>query len=194
MNNYFIPFIPSAKVNYITIITLMEYADYNIESNAYDTIHYISIPKLSKLVNISTSTLNRIVSNDQSNDYRLFLSVDVKHKIIKLNTAFSNSKITNKKPFIILTKAEIQILKEYNDNLLCKYLMYIKYYCGYSKSGYTDFTANQFLIAIGYQTSSNSTKERLSFYNKILKERNLLIIETFIDELGHNRNRYLYRL
>lgn len=192
MKHYFLPFEPSAKVNYITLFTLLENAEYNTETKAYDTIRYASIPKLAEQLNLSKSTLSRMISNDDKNDYKLFLSADTKEKVITLNTSFSNSKNTEKKPFIVLTSAEVQLLKEKSDNLLCKYLMYVKYYCGYSKTKETNFTANQFLNAIGYETSSNSTKNSISSYNALLKEKKLIQIETYFDEMGHRRNRYTY--
>ncbi len=43
MNNYFIPFIPEADINYFHLLALYDIADYNTETKCYDTIQYTSI-------------------------------------------------------------------------------------------------------------------------------------------------------
>ena len=189
MKRYYLPFEPSADVNYLQLFELMEKAEYNTERKAFDTIPYASIPKLAEQLTFSASTLNRILSNKA---YTPFLSIDKENKVITLNNSFSNSSNREKKPFIVLTQEEVQLLKQYNDNLLCKYLIYTKYYCGYSKNKVQDFTASQFLVACGYASNSNSNKDKISSYNTILSKSGFLQIESYRDNLGHKRNRYKY--
>ena len=78
------------------------------------------------------------------------------------------------------------------NNLFAKYLIYLKYYCGYSKDNKTDFTAQQFLIACGYSVNSNNTLSQLSEYNGLLVKRGIITIQKKRDELGHTRNIYSY--
>lgn len=191
MKHYYLPFEPSADVNYFILFELIEKAEYNVETKAFDTIPYVSIKKLADQLTFSQTTLNRIISNDKNNAYKSFVSADTKKKVITLKNSFSNSN-TERQPFIVLTDKEVQLLKQHNDNLFCRYLMYIKYYCGYSKSKKTDFTANQFLTACGYSIKSNSNKENLSLYNERMVKNDLMRIERYTDDLGHLRNRYAY--
>ena len=83
-------------------------------------------------------------------------------------------------------------MRQEEDNLLCKYYIYLKYYCSLAEKAGTkqDFTAKQFLSAIGYSTNSQSQLDKISSYNKKLKEKGLIIITTYRDELGHTRNIY----
>ena len=57
--------------------------------------------------------------------------------------------------------------------LLCKYYIYLKYYCSLAKKAgiKQDFTAKQFLTAIGYSTKSQKQIDKISTYNK-KKHRN----------------------
>jgi len=54
-----------------------------------------------------------------------------------------------------------------------------------------DFTAKQFLSAIGYSIKSQSQLDKISSYNNKLKEYGLISITTYRDELGHTRNVYI---
>jgi len=54
------------------------------------------------------------------------------------------------------------------DNLLAKYIIFMKYMCGVN-GGSSDFTANQFLTAFGYTTQSNNMKDKISKYNNLLE-------------------------
>ena len=53
-----------------------------------------------------------------------------------------------------------------------------------------DFTAKQFLSAIGYSTKSQSQIDKISTYNNKLKKQGLILITPYKDELGHTRNIY----
>ena len=91
-----------------------------------------------------------------------------------------------------LTENEVKLLQAQNDNLLCKYYIYMKYYCSLAQLAGTkqDFTAKQFLASIGYSINSNSQLDKISGYNSLLKEKGLISIDTYRDDQGHTRNRY----
>ena len=135
----------------------------------------------------SNSTLNRLLANDE---YKDFLTIDKDKRVITLNS--SVIKGSNNNCFVRLTNKEIAYLRQEEDNLLCKYYIYLKYYCSLAEKAGTkqDFTAKQFLSAIGYSTNSQSQLDKISSYNKKLKEKGLIIITTYRDELGHTRNIY----
>lgn len=48
MKRYYLPFEPSADVNYFILFELIEKAKYNAETKAFDTIPYVSIKKLAE--------------------------------------------------------------------------------------------------------------------------------------------------
>lgn len=187
MKIYYLHFKPKADVNYMHLFSLYDLADYNPATKAYDTINYTSIPKLAALLPYSNSTLNRILANDE---YKDFLTIDKDKRVITLNS--SVIKGSNNNCFVRLTNKEIAYLRQEEDNLLCKYYIYLKYYCSLAEKAGTkqDFTAKQFLSAIGYSTNSQSQLDKISSYNKKLKEKGLIIITTYRDELGHTRNIY----
>ncbi len=187
MKVYYLHFNPKADVNYLHLFSLYDLAEYNPATKAYDTITYTSIPKLAALLPYSNSTLNRLLANDK---YKDFLSIDKDNRVITLNS--SVIKGSNNNCFVRLTNKEIAYLRQEEDNLLCKYYIYIKYYCYIAEKAGTkqDFTAKQFLSAIGYSTNSQSQLDKISSYNKKLKEKGLISITTYRDELGHTRNIY----
>ena len=187
MKIYYLNFKPKAGINYLHLFALYDLAQYNPSTKAFDTIIYNSISSLAKLLPFSYATLNRILVDEE---YKDFLTIDKNNKTITLNCSVIKGSLNN--CFVRLTQNEVELLKRINDNLLCKYYIYIKYYC--SLSNFTgekqDFTANQFLLAIGYSTKSNSQIDKISYYNKILKENDLISISTYRDEQGHTRNIY----
>lgn len=187
MKVYYLHFNPKADVNYLHLFSLYDLADYNPATKAYDTINYTSIPKLAALLPYSNSTINRILANDE---YKDFLTIDKDKRVITLNS--SVIKGSNNNCFVRLTNKEIAYLRQAKDNLLCKYYIYLKYYCSLAKKAGTkqDFTAKQFLSAIGYSTNSHSQLDKISSYNAKLKEQGLITITTYRDELGHTRNIY----
>ena len=81
-----------------------------------------------------------------------------------------------------------ELIEKINQRKFERYLVYTKYYCGYTHNN-TDFTAKQFLREFGY---SELQVNDCSGYNTILKDNGLITIEIYKDELGHNRNRYIY--
>lgn len=187
MKHYYIKFIPEAKINYLHLFSLYDLAEYNSNQKAYNTINYKSLSNLAEMLPFSASTLNRILYNDE---YRPFLTLDKKNKQIILNNSVIKGSNNNK--FVRLVDKEISFLREQNDNLLCKYYIYVKYYCSLaSKVGINqNFTAKQFLTAINYSQNSKSQIDKISSYNKILKDRGFITIKVYRDELGHTRNIY----
>lgn len=132
--------------------------------------------------------MNRLLANDE---YKDFFAVDKSAKRITINNNFKGE-AGKENPFVRLSTYEIHALEQYNDSLLYRYYIYIKYFCGYSKEKKTDFTAKQFLSACGYSTVS-SYIQKVSQYNSILKKAGMVDIKSFTDEKGHKRNIYSIR-
>ena len=187
MRIYYIYFKPEADINYLHLFSLYNLAEYNATTKAYDTIKYLSINKLAELLPYSQATLNRLIANKE---YEPFIKIDKKDKIITLNSSVIKGSDNNR--FVRLTQDEVKFLYDKKDNLLCKYYIYLKYYCSLAKKKKfkQDFTTKQFLSAIGYSTKSQSQIDKISRYNKILKESGFISIEKYRDELGHTRNVY----
>lgn len=133
MKIYYLNFKPKADVNYLHLLALYDLAQYNTTTKAFDTITYNSISKLALSLSFSATTLNRMLVN---NDYKHFLSVDKKNRTIKLNC--SVIKGSNNNCFVRLTEKEVKLLQEQNDNLLCKYYIYMKYYCSIAQLANTN--------------------------------------------------------
>lgn len=187
MKIYYLHFKPDADVNYLHLFSLYDLADYNPATKAYDTINYTSIPKLAALLPYSAATLNRLLVNDE---YKQFITIDKENRVLTLNS--SVIKGSNNNCFVRLNENEVAYLRKEQDNLLCKYYIYMKYYCSLAKKAEIkqDFTAKQFLSAIGYSVNSHSQIDKISTYNNKLKEQGLISITTYRDELGHTRNIY----
>lgn len=185
--HYYIPFIPEAKIDYLYLFELMGQATYSPSTKAYDTISYQSVAKLAEKLSFSKSTLDRILTAEK---YLPFLTVDKAQKQIKLHNSFMRG--TEKRPFVCLTDVEVSFLRENDDNLLCKYLIYMKYYCGKTQNKDQDFTAKQFLTACGYSTNSQSQLDTVSNYNSLLETAGFISITKYRDSLGNIRNKYTY--
>lgn len=183
---YYLRFRPTANIDYLYLLAFYDLAEYNEERKVFDTIRYPSVRVLAESLNISTATVNRIFSNPA---YAEFMSVDKTTKTITLCNAFAKGQ---KEQFVRLTAEEVSLIREIGNNLFAKYLIYLKYYCGYAKDKKTDFTAQQFLSACGYSVNSNKTLSQISEYNNLLVSRGIVKIEKYRDELGHTRNRYSY--
>ena len=196
MDKYQIPFIPEADINYFYLFDLMEQATYTQSTKAYDTINYKSISKLAEQVSFSKSVLDKIIDSNhqQGKKYIKFFTVDKKQKEIKLHNCFMAG--SEKRPFVVLTAQEIAFLRKHREversNLLCRYLIYIKYYCGKSKTKTTDFTMKQFLTATNYSTNSHSQENLLTLFNTLIKDAGLATITPFCGDGGENRNCYFY--
>jgi hypothetical protein len=83
------------------------------------------------------STISRILKDEK---YLTYFIKPKGEKIILLNNDFRRGTAAGNK-FIVLEYKEIAFLIYNDDNLLTKYYLYIKYYCGYSKSKTIDTTA-----------------------------------------------------
>lgn len=128
MKIYYLNFKPDADVNYLHLFSLYDLADYNPATKAYDTINYTSIPKLAALLPYSAQTLDRLLKNDE---YKKFLSIDKTNKVITLYSSVISG--SNNNCFVRLTEKEVAYLRKEQDNLLCKYYIYLKYYCSLAK-------------------------------------------------------------
>lgn len=183
---YYLRFRPTANIDYLYLLAFYDLAEYNEESKVFNKIHYSSVRVLAESLNISTATVNRILSNPEYNE---FMCIDKSNKTITLCNTFIRGQ---SEQFIRLTADEVSLIREVNTNLFAKYLIYLKYYCGYSRDNKTDFTAQQFLSACGYSVKSNATLDTISRYNGLLVDRGIIKIEKYRDDKGHTRNRYSY--
>lgn len=183
---YYLRFRPTANIDYLYLLAFYDLAEYNEESRVFNIIHYPSVRVLAESLNISTSTVNRILSNPEYTEY---MRIDKTTKTITLCNSFVKGQ---SEQFVRLTADEVSLIREVNTNLFAKYLIYLKYYCGFTKDKKTDFTAQQFLSACGYSVKSNATLDTISRYNGILADSGLVKIEKYRDEFGHTRNRYTY--
>lgn len=183
-DKYYFKFVPKAKVNYFFLFSLWEKAEFDMSRRFFDTIHYQSITGLAADLKLSVSTLRRYLNNESYND---FFTLDKKNKTIMLK-----NNVKEIKPFVQLTKQQVSVLKQQQDNLLCKYVIYLVFYCGIAeKAGKPqDSTAKQFLLACGYSTTSNNYLEKISGFNSLLVREKIISITCKRDSLGHCRNIY----
>lgn len=182
-----------ADINYIYLLMLYELCQYNATTNQFDTISYSSIKSIVNQCNsifgdysISSSTIVRMLSDSKYSNYLLHNKKD--------KTIVINNNVNNFNKFVVLNTNEFNLIMQYKDNLFIKYLLYHKYYCGYSRAKKHDSTAKQILAAIGYSTSSNSYLSKFSEYNKILSDNKMLSINKYRDQQGNERNVYSYYL
>lgn len=183
---YYIRFRPNANIDYIYLLSFYDIAEYNQIDKVYNIIQYSSVRSLAESLNISPATVNRILCNDE---YKEFMSIDKQTKTILLHNSFTKGQSER---FVILTNREVQLIKEVNTNLFAKYIIYLKYYCGYTQNNSTDFTAQQFLSAFGYSVKSNTTLDTICKYNRLLVDSGIITIIKYRDNLGHIRNIYQY--
>ena len=121
MKHYYLPFLPMAKIDYLHLLALYDLAEYQTDTGAFDTIRYTSSAALAEQVKLSSSTISRILKSEK---YADFLIVDREHKVITLKNNFRKSV---NQPFVMLTAAEVKLIREIEDNLFAKYLIYLKY-------------------------------------------------------------------
>ena len=186
LKQYYLRFLPTANIDYILLLNLYDLADYNTDTKTYNTVKYKSLAGLADLLGISERTLRRHLENK---DYEPFLEWNKKNKEIILHNDFS--KTGYRVPFITVSPVEVRLLKDQNDNLLCKYFIYLKYFCGYSATKRIDTTCKQFLSAIGY-SSNSSYLSRISSYNTLLEKNGIIKIKKIHDESGFVRNIYCF--
>ena len=188
MKQYYIPYDETKDINYIYVLAFYKAATYNKLTKRYDTISYRSLSNLSEQIKsvsnkkISVSTLGRILKDSK---YSMILSVPEDRKAIIIK---NDIKSLNK--FVVLSEKEADLLLDKDDILLAKYLLYLKYFCGYSKSKKINTTAKQFLLACGYSTNSNDYISRISEFNRLLVDQGIIKIEKYRDDNGNERNSY----
>ena len=182
----------TATIDYIFLLALYKIAKSNKADKLKNIIQYKSVKELSQMLADvgcyrSTATINRILKDriQQYNDYLIYNKTD---RIIILRNDFRQIQ-NNRNKFITIQKNNIDVLLQYDNNLLCKYYFYIVYYCGKSKT--TDFTAKKFLQSSGYTTNSNNYISKLSEFNGILLAHNMIKIQKYKDTNGHERNLYI---
>ena len=199
-NKIFLPYKPQADINYINLFYFYGIAERYEEKGVKSDILYSSNADIARKINnkfgdktISSSTIGRMIKNEEQYKYFFSILTTGKTRWIIINNDFSNqTKIELiKNPFVVLNKKVYNFLLEQKDNLLAKYVIYCKYQCGYYH-GKTDFTANQFLQTFGYSTQSNSTKDKLTMYNHLLEEQGILKIDRYTAENGTRRNTYYF--
>lgn len=194
MRTYYIQYDEQAKVNYCVIFCLYMISQKNSTEKLNNIIVYKSQKELVEKIkkecnyNIAESTVSKIL-NDTKKGYNIYFTKQENENIIRLNCNFKKGKAVSNK-FITITEEEIRFLLKQDDKLLNKYYLYLKYYCGYSKSGMIDTTANQILSAIGYSPNCGNNKQKLSDYNNLLVNQGFIEITRFVDTAGHCRNIY----
>lgn len=217
---YYLPYVEKANVNYIYLLYLYSIAErydtgrfdpLHPNQSIKSDISFKSWKDLENKINcklskyqekndigmlktlISSDTLKRNLLKD---DYKYFLCIEKFNKeyTIILFNDFSNlgrlASEDKRLPFVRLPSIIIDLLLETKDNLLAKYIIYIKYYCGISNTNSTDFTAKQFLRAVGYKDTANNYISKISEYNRLLQERGIINIKKWRDDNGHERNTY----
>lgn len=191
---YYIYYQEDTNINYVYLLLLQRLAKYNTDTKCYDTITYENIKQLTDSINehycgnsVSQSTVSRVLNNEDYKEYFIYYKTEKKIQLLN-NFSKSNSK---RNKFIVLNEQEAEMLIQNNDNLLCTYYCYLKYYCGYSKSKEIDTTAKQFFSACGYKESGRY-KTKLSEYNKELAEKGYINIKKYRDNNGHLRNVYSF--
>lgn len=191
LKNYYIPFLPLADINYYYLFSLYDLAQYRKELNAYDYLKIKSYNALANEIGISESTARRMLTEYE--DYKNFFNYNKETKEIILLNKFARS-AGNNKPFVLLIDKEIDFLRkhQYLGNLLPKYLIYLKYACGHSKTKIANFTIPQFLEATGY-AKTKAYADKISSFNTLLVSNEFIKINKFLDSnIGHYRNAYIY--
>lgn len=191
LKKYYIPFLPLADINYYYLFSLYDLAQYRKELNAYDYLKIKSYNSLANEIGISESTTRRMLT--QYDNYKNFFNYNKDTKEIILLNKFSRS-TGNNKPFVLLIDKEIDFLRkhQYLGNLLPKYLIYLKYSCGHSKSKQATFTIPQFLEATGY-AKTKAYADKISSFNTLLVCNGVIKINRFFDKnIGQYRNSYIY--
>lgn len=188
---YYIIYDEKTDINYIYLLFFISIADYNPASKRFDIVRYKSIKKLADKINevcgdnsISTSTLNRLL--DRTDQYKNYLKFDRQNKIIYINNF-----IKDKSKFVYITQKEAEFFMKQKDNILFRYYLYHKYWCGFRKDKAHDSTAKQILLDLGYTNTSNRMFSLFSNYNGILSKNGFLIIQKYRDDMGNERNRYM---
>lgn len=186
---YYIPYNNECKINYSFLFCLYKIAQSNQKQRIKNKIEYNSLREFAETLentcgfSVSATTIQRILNNEE---YTLYFDYDKKNKTILLKNDFKNK--TNVK-FVVLSDKEINFFIKQNDDFLCKYYLYLKFYCGASKINETNATAEQILSAIGYSVKSGKNKEKICFFNSLLVKNGFIYINK-IRLNGKERNIY----
>lgn len=173
------------KVNNIFVYCKIYFDSYNELTKRLNTEYKLCCPNSTKQQIVSKSTLYRFL-NDAGNTR--YFDFNAEKNIILLKNNFSKS---NRVKFVVLTETEVNFLLLHNDELLTRYYLYIKYYCGYSRDKKTDFTAKQFLEASNYSANSGANKTKICSYNSLLSSNGLIKIEKY---RTNSKERNIYSL
>lgn len=190
MKQYYIPYDEKSSANYLFIFAL--YTISRVAKRGRERcVKYKSVKEIEEKITeafnekiIASSTIDRLL-NDKS--YSMYFVVDKTKKTITLNNVISKGR---SRKFVVVYDYAAERLVKLKDNFLISYYLMIKYYCGYNKEKQIDTTAKQFLELIGKCASSGSLQSKLSAYNSILTDLNLISISKYRDEQSHIRNIY----
>lgn len=190
--SYFIPYEPTAKINYVYLLCLYKVAEYNKQTKCKDTITFNSIRDLSNRIKectgieIKQTTLYNFINRQSGNGY---FNYDTATKSIYLQNNYNKNFYKNQtiKTFVILDEKHLSAIFEVKQQLFSKYLLYLVYFCGIRKK--SDHTISQFLSATGYSANSSYVSQ-VSEYNCYLEQSNLISISRYRDKSGHVRNIY----
>lgn len=195
-NKYYLPFVPQADINYIYLFYLYGIAERTTTSFIKEKIDYKTITGLLKEINkdqelMKYSTLQRMLADRKKyKDFFYIVKLPDGMNRIYLKNYFVSSK-GKKVPFVVLNSKTYNLLIQQKNNLLARYTVYMKYMCGLC-GGCSDFTANQFLSAIGYCAKSNTLKGMISGFNQLLEEHKIISIQRNRLEDGKRRNTYTF--
>ena len=194
MRKYFLNYDEKATVNYSFLFALFCIAETNKKEKIDNIIVYKSLKDLANKMQVkcgyyvSPSTISRILNDEK---YLPYFSKS--GNTITLNTNYKKGKSASNK-FVVLNDNELLFLLQQDNKQLTKYYLYLKYYCGYSKSKTIDTTANQILSAIGYSANCGNNKDSLCKYNTLLQNCGFISIVKMKDEKGYCRNIYSMNL
>ena len=171
---YYILYKDVSNINYIYLLKLYKIAKCYNDTLIRNTIQYKTIKELAEKADIKYTTLTKMLKDKQYKDYFI-----VKDKQIILNNNFKEKKNVS---FITLNEEQVDYLIQMNDNLLAKYFIYHKYYCGFSKDNKHNSTAKQILETMGYSSKSNNYISKISEYNKLLCDNGMICIQNYIED------------
>lgn len=200
MRTYYLQYDEEASINYLYLFLLHKIAEVDKTTRLYNTVIYNNLEELTNRLNeeyntintenkkpvISKSTLSRVLNSDKCGKY---FTYDKATKVITLQNNFTKRHTNGTAKFITLTDKEINFLLIQNNDLLTKYYLFIKYYCGFSGRNETDFTAEQFLEASNYSTKAGNYKSFLCAFNSLLVKEGFISISKFRYN-GRERNKY----
>ena len=184
IRSYYILYKDITKINYIYLLKLYKIAKSYNNSMVKNTIKYNTLKEIAEKAQINYITLTKILNNIEYKDYIL-----KEEKQIVLNNNFKGKKDIQ---FVILTEKEVDYLIDNNDNLLAKYFIYHKYYCGFNvKTNRHNSTLKQIIETMGYSSKANNYISQLSKYNKQLEADGMIYIDRYIEN-GKNRAFYYF--